>query len=155
MRQFISNTVFSPMDKIWIPDKVLAVLFHRSAATLYLIYSLWGITSIFGSLPSIVAAQGDIVQIVFSLMVAPISFAAFVGALYFPKFARLEMYTASALFTLVGLYELVVFWQFTQGNPSYGPQFVLNISHLVIPGSRVLFIYLTLIKQAGDKENVS
>jgi len=155
MRKLISNTVFNPIGPDWKPDKVLAVLFHRSAATLYLIYALWSVAAIFGSIPSIVQLQGDLVQDFFSLLVAPIAFAAFVGAVYFPKLARLEMYTAASLVTLVFVYEIFVAITFFQGDPSKGVGFILNLSHLVIPTARIIFIYVTLIKQAGEDTNAS
>lgn len=152
MHKLLNNTVFNRIEKDWKPDKVLAVLYHRSAATLYLIYALWGVASVFGSIPTIVAAQGNLIQSFFSLLVAPISFTAFIGALYFPKLARLEMYCAASLVTLVVVYEIFVAIAFFQGNPPNGVGFILNLSHLVIPTSRIIFIYLTLIKQAEEKE---
>jgi hypothetical protein len=151
MRQFISHTVFRPIGPDARPDKVLVVLFHRSAALLYLIYSLWGISSIFGSIPSIVQTQGDWVSIFFSALVTPISFVAFVGATYFPRFARLEMYTAASLVTLVTIYEFFEVLAFFQGNEHAGVSLVLNLSLLVIPISRVILIYIMLVKQAGDQ----
>jgi len=150
VHKFISKTVFNPIGKEWLPDKVLAVLFHRSAATLYLIYSAWGVAAIFGSIPTIINFQGDTAQTFFSLLIAPISFLAFIGALYFPKLARLEMYSASSLVTLVAIYEFFVGYAFLQGDGPHGVAFILNLSHLVIPISRIIFIYVTLIKQAGD-----
>lgn len=152
MKKFISKTVFNPIGKEWYPDKVLAVLFHRSAATLYLIYFFWALSSIFWEIPSIILLQGDVVQIIFSIVVMPIAFCAFIGALYFPKLARLEMYAASSLVTLVVIYEIFIAWRFFLGDSDYGVSFILNLSHLVIPVSRIIFTYVTLVKQAGDRE---
>jgi len=150
MRKFIDRTVFHRIGDDWGPDKVLAVLYHRSAATLYLIYFLWGIASIFGSIPTLVEAQGDFFQIAFSTLVLPTAFCALLGATFFPKFARLEMYSAASLVTLVLVYEVFIALAFFQGDVARGVSFVLNSSFLVIPISRVIFIYLTLIKQAGE-----
>lgn len=153
MRSLLKNTVFEPLEDDWKPDKVLAVLFHRSAATLYLIYFCWGISSIIGRIPSIVEAQGDLFQTVFSALVSIVSGLAFFGALQFPSHARLEMYSAASFATLVFIYEIFLAFTFFDGfNPSYGPAFLLSLSYLVIPLSRVVFIYVTLVKQAGGSE---
>lgn len=150
VRKLLERTVFNPIGGKWSPDRVLAILFHRSAATLYLIYGCWGLVSIFGSIPTLVHFQGDVVQLVFSFLVMPMSFCAFVGALFFPAFARIEMFSAASLVTLVTIYEVFVFIAFLQGDVPHGVGFVLNLSHLVIPIARIVFIYVTLIKQAGD-----
>lgn len=149
MRRFISRTVFNPIGKDWQTDKVLAVLFHRSAATLYLIYFFWGLSSIFVHIPSLTEEQNDIVQTAFAFLVIPTSLLAFVGATYFPKFARLEMYTAAALVTLIIIYEAFILIDFLNSSPSDGVNFILNLSHLIIPIARIVFIYVTLVKQAG------
>lgn len=153
MLRLLKNTVFEPIADDWKPDKVLAVLFHRSAATLYLIYFLWGSTSIVGSIPTLVNTQGDFFQIFFSILVACVSLLAFFGALRFPILARLEMFSAASLATLVLVYEIFLAFALFQGDRAgLGPAFVLSLSYLVVPTSRMVFIYVTLIKQAGGKD---
>jgi hypothetical protein len=49
------------------------------------------------------------------------------------------------------VYELFVALTFFKGDIGHGPGFILNLSHLVIPCSRVIFIYITLVKQAGGR----
>jgi hypothetical protein len=58
---------------------------------------------------------------------------------------------AASLVTLVVVYEAFVVSDFIQDNPADGVAFILNLSHLIIPISRIVFIYVTLVKQAGDK----
>lgn len=153
MRSLLKNTVFEPLEDDWKPDKVLAVLFHRAAATLYLIYFLWGVSAIIGRIPSLVEAQGDLFQTVFSALTAIVSILAFFGALQFPNRARLEMYSAASLATLVFVYGIFLAITFFDGfSPTYGPAFLLSLSYLVIPLSRVVFIYVTFVKQAGGSE---
>lgn len=149
--KLLKHTVFEPLNDDWAPDKVLAILFHRSAATLYLVYFLWGVTSIAGSIPALTQAQGNLFQSFFSLLVSIVSSIAFFGALRFPRNARLEMFSAASLSTLVVIYAVFLAVAFFDGSRAYGPAFILSLSYLVIPTSRVVFIYVTLIKQAGSK----
>lgn len=152
MLRLLKNTVFDPIAEDWASDKVLAVLFHRSATVLYLIYFFWGVSAMVGSIPTLVRAQGDFFQMFFSLLVSIVSILAFFGALHFPKNARLEMFCAASLATLVIVYEVFLAIAFVEGGrPGLGPTFILSLSYLVIPITRVVFIYVTLIKQARSK----
>lgn len=148
MRKFISHTVFTPIGNDWFPDKVLAVLFHRSAATLYLLYALWGVASLFRYAPYIMAGKGDLGLSLIASLVIPIMLAAFIGALYFPIFARLEMYSSASFVTLLLLYAVFLLVGYFQGDTHNGIEIILTLSRLVIPSARIVFIYVTLIKQA-------
>lgn len=151
MRKFISHTIFNPVEKDWKPDKILAVLFHRSAATLYFVYFLWALfSSIFGKFPSAIQGQGDFVAYVFSLIVIPTAGLAFLGATYFPKFARLEMYAAASLVSLFVIYEAFILVTLINNGSNHFSSLVLNVSYLVIPVARIIFTYICLVKQAGD-----
>lgn len=149
MRNHLRGTVFNPIGVDWRSDKVLAVLFHRSAVTLYLIYFLWAVVALIASSPILIVGQSDLVSYLLSLFILPIASLCTIGALYFPRMARLEMYSAGSLASLVVIYEVFVFISAIQGHPT-ADGFVLNLSHLVIPVVRVVFIYLTLIKQADN-----
>ena len=59
--RFVRGTVFHSIELDWRSDKVLSVLFHRSAVTLYLIYILWAIASLAVKWPILVATDGEIV----------------------------------------------------------------------------------------------
>lgn len=154
MRKIISRTVFSPIKKDWTLDKILAVLFHRTAVTLYFLYFLWGIATILRLLPGVLSFHGDIITTAFALLVIPIALLACIGALYFPKYARLEMYTAASFVTLVIGYEIfvvidVVIADVIPGETVLSTSLILITSRLVVPLARLSFIYASLMKQAA------
>lgn len=151
--RLLRDTVFHPIEMDWKSDKVLSVLFHRSAVTLYLIYILWAFASLILRWPILDPHDGEIISELLSLFILPCAFVSLIGALYFPRLARLEMFSAGSFVTLVFLYEVYVAVDFFGGNFSNGANLILNLSHLVIPIVRIVFIYLTLIKQAEKVES--
>lgn len=154
--RLVRDTVFHPIELEWKSDKVLSVLFHRSAVTLYLIYVLWAAASLVLRWPPLHAGGTDIGEIIaelLSLFILPLAGISLLGALYFPKLARLEMFSAGSFVTLVFLYEVYVAIDVFTGNFDNAANLILNTSHLVIPIVRIVFIYLTLIKQAEKVES--
>lgn len=151
--RFMRNTVFHPIEMDWKSDKVLSVLFHRSAVTLYLIYVMWAVASLVIKWPLLDEHPGETITELLSLFIIPLAGISLIGALYFPRMARLEMFSAGSFVTLVFLFEIYGAVIFFGGNFETGANLILNTSHLVIPIVRIVFIYLTLIKQAEKVES--
>lgn len=144
------NTVFNSIDRtVMHPNEVLAVYFHRSAASIYMIYALWGILSIGFSVQTIEEAIGAAPQIVFAALVILITTPACIGAMFFPRTGRLELFSASPLAMLLAVYiGISIIDMIDGGEWNHLPSVVLLISTLVIPIARAVFIYKTLTKQA-------
>lgn len=155
MKKFLSTTVFNPLEKVETPDKILAVLFHRSAATLYLIYFAWGLTSLFQLIPTIFMQQGSLFQQIFSVAVVATSGTAFVGATFFPRTGRLELFAGAAVTALITFYVGSLFFAGLTNLTVDGskiPAAVYGSSHLVVPIARTIFIYKTLTRVAAKEQ---
>lgn len=150
MRNLISKTVFNRIPDHSPADKILAVLFHRSAATIYFIYASWGVVSYFGVIPTLSITQGSFFQQVFSLGMFFTSIIAAFGATFFPKTGRTELFAGLGVTTLLSYYILSLFYAgFIMHDASKIPAAVYGASHLVVPIARSVFIYLTLVKTAN------
>lgn len=148
------QTVFSNIPKNAVADKILAILFHRSAAMLYLIYAAWGLTSMFGFTPIIILTEAGEFQRVFAVAIFAFSTAAFFGALFFPRRGRLELFAGAGVSALIAFYVGSLFLAGFMGNDPDAakiPGAVYGASHLVVPIARTIFIYLTLIKKAAKE----
>lgn len=149
-------SVFKPirMSEIIGADKVLVALFHRSAATIYALYSMWGVAATIGGIPSIAETAGAGWQLAFSSVVALISIPCAVGATWFPKTGRLEMFAASSMVALLLVYFCILNYRgIAEGTPSINITSILIFSLCVIPAARVAFVYRYLL-DSETKRNV-
>jgi len=146
-------SVFSPLDpeKDHHPNETLAVLFHRTAATLYFLYAIWGLTTTWSGIPTLIEANGDIWQFFFSFGVFLICVPACIGATFFPHTARLELFTGSGFIAAIIVFMAFQLSSAFQDIAHFGG-FALLATILVVPLSRGIMIYRTLIKQAKDNE---
>lgn len=144
------STVFWHVGPYKHANERLAVYSHRGAALIYLIYAAWGILSIIGSVPSIAEALGHIPQIFFSFIMVLITIPAFVGASFFPRLARLELFSASSLAMALAVYEAIILLSAIGGDFTRWASVVLISSTLIIPVTRIIFIYVTLIQSADS-----
>lgn len=151
LRDLYDVSVFKPIrtSSIVGSNKVLVALFHRSAATLYLVYSIWGLLSVLDGLPVLSHTAGNVWQESFSAAIALVCIPACIGATFFPKTARLEMIAGSSFVSLIIIYIGFTFWSIiTNGAPSIQGG-ILLLSLLVLPVARVMFVYRALIEAAG------
>jgi hypothetical protein len=146
------NTVFNKIqDPPKHPNEVLAIFFHRTAAVLYFIYAIWGISSIALRIPSISEELGSIPQIVFSALVVLVTVPCCIGATFFPRLGRLELFSSSSFAMLLVIYEGLILIEGLEGNMHHLVSFILILSTLVVPVSRASFIYWTLTAQAKGR----
>lgn len=141
-----SKSVFSPLGFPGSASDTLATLFHRTAATVYMLYAAWGFSSTLRGIPSVDSAFGDFSQFVFSFFVLVVALLACVGATFFPKTGRLELFAGASFAGLIFFVYLLS--QIIDGSVDGA---VLITSILVLPIARSVFIYLTLIKTAALK----
>lgn len=151
MTMHVFDTVFNPIDKQATANEVMATILHRTAFTLYSIYTIWGILVAIDNLPNL--NLGNPYVDFFGFFFAPIAATAAFGALYFPRHGRLEMYAASALVPLIVAYLIFISHNAFNGDPDAIRNLVLNSAHLVLPSAKVVFIYKTLVGnvQMGEK----
>lgn len=151
-KRLYTYSVFARQSSYSHPNARLAALFHRSAATLYTIYAIWGILAIVNRIPTLSEAIGHVPQLVFSALTVLVCIPAGIGAMYFPRTAKLELLAASSFIVLLLIYMFFLFIKaLTEHSPPSWAALTLIASCLVIPIARAAFIYVTLIKQA--KEN--
>lgn len=146
-KKLYEASVFSPIGFPGNNDQIMATLFHRAAATLYLLYALWGFTSTITGIPSVINTYGDFTQVVFAFFVFLVAVPACIGATFFPRTGRLEMHFEMAFVGLI--FFVYVIAQIVTGSIN-GTMLILSV--LVVPISRAIFIYLILIRTAS-KEN--
>jgi len=149
LRKLRDATVFKPINPDDNSNIILATLYHRSAATLYLVYVVWGVVSFAQLVPTHFIEQGSFFQQVFSTAVTFAALIAMCGALFFPKTGRFELFAGSTVAILFLLYIVLIFIAVLNGDTDKLPTLVFGASHLVVPISRTIFIYLTLIKTAS------
>jgi hypothetical protein len=143
-------TVFQRQPKDATMESTLTNLFHRASAVIYFIYALWGIASTIYGLPTLISANGEQWQAMFSLVVALVSAPAAFGAAFWPAFARLELVAGSSFVALIAVYVfLSIFFA-----PTFA-SFVLLLSILVIPAARVYIIIKFLLDQADAAKSVT
>lgn len=149
-------SVFKPlrMSEIIGAEKVLVALFHRSAATIYALYSLWGVAATIGGIPSIAETTGAGWQLAFSSVVALVSIPCAIGATWFPKTGRLEMFAASSLVGLLLVYFCILNYRgVAEDSISTSITSILIFSLCVIPAARVAFVFRYL--QESEKRNAA
>ena len=152
LRKLRAKSIFRPLQDAY-DDKILAILFHRSAFTLYFIYLWWGFTSLIGIIPQHALAQGSFLQQVFSASIMLVSGSAMLGSAFFPHTGRLEMFAGSAFVALFTYYIITngINSVAAPGDDPYAlGRFIYGGSHLVVPVARTIYIYLTLIKVARN-----
>lgn len=139
-------SVFNPMRVGSIPPTmVIAMLFHRTAATVYLLYALWGIVTGFGTSPTLDDHNSELFSNFFSLFVVLTAIPASVGATFFPRTGRLEMFSASAFTGLMLVYLAFSLGRVITGEAQWG-SIILLLSILVLPIARFSFILITLVR---------
>lgn len=153
IRRLYEASVFVPVSVRKIPtsEKVLVALFHRSAATLYFIYMLWAIVaaSVSGNLLGL--GWGDLFEEFFTFLVIPIAALSCIGATFFPRTGRLELFSASAFVALIVVYLLFMLLMVFMHGYGQVDDFIISLSYLVIPSARVMFVYRELMYVAGSR----
>lgn len=146
IKKLYHYSVFNPMRVGYIPPTmVISMLFHRTAATVYLLYAIWGLITGFGTSPTLDDQGSELFSNFFSLSVVLAAIPACVGATFFPRTGRLEMYAASAFTGLMVVYLVFSLGRVITGESQWG-SIVLLLSILVIPIARFSFIFLTLVR---------
>lgn len=152
-KRVLGRSVFAPIGKGASMEAILAALFHRASATIYLMYSLWSIVAIFYGIPSLVAARGTDWQVLFSIGVVICAAPACFGATFWPNFARLEAYAGCAFVGLMILYvALLIGNQLNDvGTGSWSGVFLI-VSLMIIPACRCIVVIIFLMRQAAARE---
>lgn len=149
-----NRTVFrraKPNDSM---SDMLALMFHRSTAVLYFVYIAWAIASVIGGIPTLIQAQGDGFQLLFSSLVLLCTLPACIGATFFPLFARLELYAGVAFSSLILVYLYFLIQRAATGESAIGVSVVVTLSYIVIPLCRSFIIYMFLLRQAKTETRI-
>ena len=151
IKRVFNATVFAPVSDPHSVSDTLATLFHRSAATTYLIIAIWGVISWFVGLRTLSTLWGDPIQDSYSLLVTAAALIAFYGATFFPKHARTELMAASALVGLQVLYTASLGWYVLAIGDTLDtriPLLILSMTTWVMPVARSVFVYRLLVSTA-------
>ena len=145
------RSVFHSTPPSYAMSDVIATLFHRMAATVYIIYSAWASVAIWSTLPALTNLAGAQWATIFAVIFLGTTALSAVGAAFFPLLARLELFAGSAFAAL-----LLVYFAFTLKAAVFdagswtAPLFVLGVA--VLPSVRTLMILFFLLKQADTRK---
>lgn len=147
--KLINKSVFRRMPKGTAMNDMLAILFHRAAATIYLFYVGWGILQTWQGMPSLVRSNGQDWNTLFAVFIIATCAPACFGATFWPTFARLELIAGSSVVALLLVYMYFLTVSVIQGEASWsGWELLLSI--LVIPVCRTLAVVVFLMRQAEN-----
>src|SRR5690606_4666668 len=104
MIRIYNKSVFRRLPEASSMETILSIMLHRLSATLYLIYALWAVISIVKGVPSLIAANGEEWQVMFSIAVLLFAAPSCFGATFWPSYARLELYAGAGFTTLLAIY---------------------------------------------------
>lgn len=146
------KTVFSKREEPWEHLNEMAVVYsHRAAFVLYCIYAAWGLGG--GLLAT--AQHNFLFTFWFAWAIFPTAVLCGIGALFFPRLARLEMSAAFILVTLLGFFEAnqVIFlarsFDFGQLNAA-----MLDVAFAVVPLARAIFVFRAFV-ETGNRKKVN
>jgi hypothetical protein len=152
IKRVVSASVFRKMPPDYSMSDIFAALFHRLAATLYLIYSVWAVDVILRGVSSLVAQQGDQWTSIFAAFVLLTTGPACLGASFFPKLANLELYSGGAFIALMAVYYFFLVRNTIETGGSEAGV-ILLMSIIVMPLARTLIIMYFLVKQAEARRS--
>lgn len=142
------KTVFAKLPKGASSDARITALTNRKAVVLYFLFFVWGVITAITNIPTITTATSDLYQLLFSSSVAIISWPALIGALFFPKLGRIELYSSIALICLIGTYLFFVLQSsIVNTDLAQFSSFILICSTLIIPVGRCIFIFRQLLRK--------
>ncbi len=153
-KKVYNSSVFRRMPDDYTMSDIFATLFHRLAATVYLIYSTWAVMVIINGVPSLLRQQGDQWTTIFAAFVLALAVPACIGATFFPQLARTELFAGAAFVALMFVYYyfLIVDTIGRHGSPT---GVVLLLSVVVMPIARTAIIFYFLLKQAKIRKAVT
>lgn len=153
LKKLYTSSVFrkSTPEELASPVSMMVIMFHRGSSVKYFLIMLWGLVSLHWGINTIAMTWGEWMQEMYSGLVAVIAFFSWLGASYFPKFARYELFASASLVTMLFLYGGVVACLAYQQGDQWYPLLVYSITPAVLPFIRVIFIYRTMIAEAKRK----
>ena len=153
-KKIVTHSVFRRLKPGMPMDHILAMLFHRAAATMYFIYMLWALFALtFGIVPITEGVGAIIGRIIFPVIVLISSSLAAFGATFWPNMARLELFAGSAFGMGLMVYLYFVFMRILEGEGSWAG-FIILLSILVVPVARTAIIIIFLLRQAHPEREL-
>lgn len=154
LKRLWSESVFrrSTEEERQSPLTMMVLMFHRASSIKYFLIMVWGIVSLAWGVQSIAVTWGEWMQEFYSATVAIVAFFSWVGASYFPRFARYELFASGSLIALMIMYTVVITCRaFVEGDAWY-PLMIFSLTPVTLPVVRVLYIYRTMVAEAKRKE---
>lgn len=151
------RSVFQRIPENTAMNDILAILFHRLAATVYLPYFIWAALATFSVLGSF-KEQMPHDQVYLALFVVAVlvtSGASCFGATFWPRLARLELFTGASFVGLLVFYlgfALVDIFNNPIPSDIRIANWVLLLSILVLPICRTIVVVLLLLRQAKEED---
>lgn len=149
IRKLIGRSVFRSIRGKTM-DGVFTNMFHRTAATLYALYALWGAIVVADGLPTLVNQQGSEWTTIFALFVVATAGPAALAATFFPRLAQIELYAGVSFAALLLVYLFFVLVNLWEGIGSAAST-ELIASVVVVPVARTAIIVWFLIQQAHER----
>ncbi len=150
VRRLYEMSVFHPLStaRIIEPARLQTALFHRTAATKYLIYLAWAVVQlVFTGPPTLTLAFGELATVLFAVFLIPATVIACVGATWYPYLGKWEMYAASSVVGLLALYVItLVVLTFLGSDPGRLQLAVALCALFPLHISRIAYTYRALVK---------
>lgn len=150
IKDTIEASVFKRLSEGSAMSDRIAAYFHRASAIIYFIYSMWAILALIDGIPSLILAQGQDWQLLFSAVALVFTGPAAFGATFFPKYARTEMASGLLFVGLMLLYVGILVYSAIYLDGSWAGATIIS-SILVIPVFRVMVVIILLLEQAKQK----
>lgn len=133
-------------------DTILATMFHRSAATLYFLYTLWACIALITGIMPLTEGLGDLIgRLVFPVLVLCTAGPAGIGASFWPNMARLELFAGSAFVMALLIYLWFIGARILTGEGTWAG-LIVSLSYLVIPAARTVLVIILLLRQAEERK---
>jgi hypothetical protein len=154
LKTIVTHSVFRRLLPGTPMDTVLATLFHRSAATMYGIYTLWAIVAFITGIIPIIDGFGTLIgRVIFPALILITAALSGIGASFWPNMARLELFAGSSFVMALIIYIVYIGARVVSGESgSSWAGFIIATSYLVIPTARTVLVIILLLRQAEERK---
>ena len=132
-------------------DSVLATMFHRVSAMMYLGFAIWASVSMLYFMPDLLGPGEQGFRAILAIGVFLMSVVACFGATFWPSFARLEAFFGAGLVGVLVAYVWDVVEDALAGLDTWRVVSGVMI-FLIVPTARLVIVTLFLIRQAKVRE---
>lgn len=147
----INRSVFHGSTRGASMDSILATMFHRVSATMYLGFAAWAVVSAIYFMPDLLGSGEQGFRAILAIGVLVVSLPACFGATFWPSLARMEAFFGAGLVGVLIAYLWDVVEDAFAGHDSWRTVTTVLI-FLIVPMTRWSIVVLFLVRQAKVRE---